>query len=183
MTSLAGKGRKSSRSGRPRSVHGDERTRTISDQTVPGDQPDGLKRDYLEPDPEIVGDEVEPDHLGSLEGLDESRALALRVADIIAETPASSTLVLDIHQLTPWADFFVICSGDNQRQLRAITRDILDGLEEDGLLPRRTEGNELSGWTLLDFGDVVVHIFDPDQRAFYRLEERWAGGTTVLAIE
>jgi ribosome-associated protein len=91
--------------------------------------------------------------------------------------------VLDIHQLTPWADFFVICSGENERQLRAITREILDTLEEDGLAPRRAEGNELSGWTLLDFGDVVVHIFDVEQRAFYRLEERWAGGTTVLAIE
>ncbi|HEV2527909.1 MAG TPA: ribosome silencing factor [Thermomicrobiales bacterium] len=102
---------------------------------------------------------------------------------MIAETPASNTLVLDIHQLTPWADFFVICSGDNERQLRAITRDILDGLEDDGLRPSRTEGNELSGWTLLDFGDVVVHVFDAEQRAFYRLEERWAGGTTVLAIE
>lgn len=125
----------------------------------------------------------EVDHLGTLEGLGDSRALALRIADVIAETPASDTLVLDIHTLTPWADFFVICSGDNERQLRAITRDILDELEEAGFVPKRTEGNEHSGWTLIDFGDVVVHIFDLEQRAFYRLEDRWAGGTTVLAIQ
>ena len=140
---------------------------------------DPVKREYLEP----MADEEMVDHLGTTEGLAESRALALRIADVIAETPAANTLVLDIHTLTPWADFFVICSGENERQLRAITREVLDELEEDGHRPRRTEGSELSGWTLLDYGDVVVHIFDVEQRAFYRLEDRWAAGTTVLAIE
>jgi ribosome-associated protein len=140
---------------------------------------ESIKRDYLDP----AGEEEMVDHLGTTEGLDESRALALRIAEVIAETPAANTLVLDIHTLTPWADFFVICSGENERQLRAIIREVLDELEEAGHRPRRTEGNELSGWTLLDYGDVVVHIFDVEQRAFYRLEDRWAAGTTVLAIE
>ena len=85
--------------------------------------------------------------------------------------------------MTPFADFFVICSGENERQLRAITRELLDTLEDDGVKPRRIEGNEISGWALLDFGDVVVHIFDIDQRAFYRLEERWSGAPIVLSIE
>lgn len=85
--------------------------------------------------------------------------------------------------MTPFADFFVICSGDNERQLRAITRELLDTLEEDGIQPRRVEGNEISGWILLDCGDVVVHIFDSEQRAFYRLEERWSGASIVLSIE
>ena len=140
---------------------------------------DTIKREYLDP----AGDEEMVDHLGTLEGLQDSRALALRIADVIATTPAVNTLVLDIHTLTPWADFFVICTGENERQLRAITREILDVIEEAGHVPRRTEGNELSGWTLLDYGDVVVHIFDLEQRAFYRLEDRWAAGTTVLSIE
>jgi ribosome-associated protein len=90
---------------------------------------------------------------------------------------------MDIHELTPFADFFVICSGENERQLRAITRELLDEVADDGVTPRRTEGDAAAGWTIIDFGDVIVHIFDEDQRAFYRLEELWAAAPTVLTIE
>lgn len=116
-------------------------------------------------------------------GLAESRSLALRSAEILSETPAANTLVMDIHELTPYADFFVICSGENERQLRAITNELLEEMAEDGMRPKRTEGDAAAGWTILDYGDVVIHIFDEDQRAFYRLEELWSAGTTVLTIE
>lgn len=90
---------------------------------------------------------------------------------------------MDIHELTPYTDFFVICSGENERQVRAITNELLEEMAEDGVRPRRTEGDAAAGWTIVDFGDVVVHIFDEDQRAFYRLEELWAAAPTVLTIE
>jgi ribosome-associated protein len=117
-------------------------------------------------------------------GEDTSRELAIRVADLIADSPASNTIVLDIRELSTISDFFVICSGENERQLRAIVRDVRDGLAKDGITPRRSdEGSTASGWLLLDYGDVIVHILDVDQRSFYRIEELWADAQTLLAIE
>ncbi len=112
-----------------------------------------------------------------------NRELAIRIADVIVETPASDTLVLDLHRISPVADFFVICSGANERQLRAIAGDVLEQMAEQGSRPLRTEGDAQSGWTLLDYGDVIVHILDVDQRAFYRLEELWSEAPTLLAIQ
>ncbi|MGH2533995.1 MAG: ribosome silencing factor [Thermomicrobiales bacterium] len=120
-------------------------------------------------------------------GIDEAartaRELALRIADILADTPAAETLVLDIQRLSPFADYFVICSGENERQLRAITRDVGELLAKDGIRPERIEGTPMSGWMLLDYGATIVHIFDVDQRAFYRLEELWSEAPTLLAIQ
>lgn len=115
---------------------------------------------------------------------DVSRELALKIADLIADSPARDTVVLDIRELSTISDFFVICSGENERQLRAIARDVRDGMEEIGISPRRSdEGSTASGWLLIDYGDVIVHILDVDQRTFYRLEELWADAPTLLAIE
>ena len=113
----------------------------------------------------------------------ESRELAVAIADVITETPASDTTVIDIHELSTIADFFVICSGDNERQLRAITRMLQDQLSDQGIEPKRIEGEPVSGWILMDFQDVIVHIFDRDLREFYNLEERWAEAQVVLAIQ
>jgi ribosome-associated protein len=113
-----------------------------------------------------------------------SRALALQIADVIAEGPARDTLVLDIHGLTTISDFFVITSGENERQLRAIARDVRDELDKINVRPNRAEeGSTASGWLLLDYGNVIIHILDVDQRAFYRLEELWSDAPTLLAIE
>lgn len=112
------------------------------------------------------------------------RELAIKVADILADSPASNTVVLDIRELSTISDYFVICSGENERQLRAIVRDIRDGLGEIRVHPRKSdEGSTASGWLLLDYGSVIVHVFDADQRSFYRLEELWADAQTLLAIE
>ena len=114
--------------------------------------------------------------------IDATRQLAMRIADAIAETPASDTRVIDIHLLSPIADFFVICSGENERQLRAILRGVEEELGKAGIPARRIEGDTASGWILMDFVDVVVHIFDADLRAFYRLEELWADAPVLLSI-
>lgn len=113
----------------------------------------------------------------------ESRELAVTIADVVTDTPASDTKVIDIHELSPIADFFVICSGDNERQLRAIQRLLLEALGEREIDPVRVEGDPVSGWILMDFRDVIVHIFDRDLRAFYNLEERWAEAQVLLAIQ
>ncbi len=92
-------------------------------------------------------------------------------------------VVLDVHALTVVADFFVICSADNERLLRAIARDVLEATDEIGMDPRRREGSPESGWVLIDYADVVVHIFGEAERQFYRLEEAWAEAQTLLVIQ
>lgn len=115
--------------------------------------------------------------------LQKTRELAVRIADVITETPAVDTRVIDIHELSTIADFFVICSGANERQLRAISRTLLDTLDEEQISPKRVEGEPVSGWILMDFEDVIVHIFDQELRAFYNLEERWADAQIILSIQ
>jgi len=112
-----------------------------------------------------------------------SRELAVAIADVIAETPASDTRVIDIHGLSSIADIFVICSGENERQLRAIYRTLQEDLAKQRYRPLRIEGDPASGWILMDFGDVIVHVFDADLRAFYDLEERWAEAPVLLSIQ
>jgi ribosome-associated protein len=107
----------------------------------------------------------------------------VRIAEIIADTPAAETVVLDIQGLSSFADYFVICSGENERQLRAISEAITMRLGESGIRPQRVEGTPASGWVVLDYGDAIVHIFDVDQRDFYRLEALWAEAPTLLVIQ
>jgi len=81
--------------------------------------------------------------------------------------------ILDLRKLSPVSDFFVICSVDAEVQARAVTDHIVDGLREAGHRPWHTEGYRTSGWVILDFVDVVVHIFLPKVREFYSLERLW----------
>ena len=115
--------------------------------------------------------------------LSEGRERALLLADIISDTPARDTIVLDIHQLSPFTDYFVITAGANERQLRAINRTIAERMAEAGVRPQRVEGAPSSGWIVLDFGDVLVHIFSEELREFYRLEDLWSEAPTLLAIQ
>jgi ribosome-associated protein len=91
--------------------------------------------------------------------------------------------VLDVHDTSPFTDYFVICSGENERQLRAIARTLNEVLGDTGVRSERTEGNALAGWIILDYGDVIVHVLSAEQRAYYRLEELWEDANTVLAIQ
>lgn len=114
---------------------------------------------------------------------DTSRELALRIADVLAETPASDTVVLDIRGLSSFADFFVICSGENERQLRAISEKLQEELREDEVRPQRVEGTPRSGWIVLDYNDSIVHVFDQELREFYKMERLWAEAPRLLAIQ
>jgi len=92
-------------------------------------------------------------------------------------------VVLDVRPSCSFADYFVICSGDSERQLTAIWEAILDALKLEGIVPLHKESATGSGWLLADFGSVVVHIFAPEEREFYRLEELWKDAVPVLRIQ
>jgi ribosome-associated protein len=100
--------------------------------------------------------------------------LAITIAAHAADKKASDIVALDLREVAGYTDFFVICSGNTDRQAKAIHDAVHLGLKkQDGLLPRRVEGVSEARWILMDYLDVVVHIFTPDTRDFYRLESLW----------
>jgi ribosome-associated protein len=109
--------------------------------------------------------------------------IAREVAEIAADALATNITVLDLSRISTIADVFVLCSADNVRQLNALHQDVVEGLDKHGVPLRRSEGAAESGWVLLDYGDVVVHLLTEQQRAFYRLEDVWKEAQTLLVIQ
>jgi ribosome-associated protein len=111
----------------------------------------------------------------------DSAALAELIAEIASDKKAIDIRVIDLRGIVSYTDFFVICSGNTERQAKAIHDGILEELKKGGktdatrerMLPRRTEGDREARWILMDYWDVVVHIFTPDAREYYRLENLW----------
>jgi ribosome-associated protein len=105
----------------------------------------------------------------------DSTALAERIAAIASDRKAIDVRVIDLRDIVSYTDYFVICSGNTERQTKAIHDAIYEDLKhgDDRLLPRRTEGAGEARWILLDYLDVVAHIFTPEAREYYRLEQLW----------
>ncbi|MGH2870879.1 MAG: ribosome silencing factor [Solirubrobacteraceae bacterium] len=99
--------------------------------------------------------------------------LAAEIARLAADRKALEIVALDLRGLIGYTDCFVICSGRSDRQCKAIHDGIHHGLKAYGLLPSRVEGLSDGRWILMDYLDVVVHIFTPATRDFYRLEQLW----------
>ena len=97
-------------------------------------------------------------------------ARAVRAA---ADKQATNVVVLDLEKAAAFTDFFLICSGNNPRQIRAIADAIVEALGDEGVKPAYLEGYDRSEWVLLDYFDFVVHIFAPETRMFYDLERLW----------
>jgi len=109
--------------------------------------------------------------------------IAATVAELAADRKALDIVQLDVRGMVSYADYFLICTGRSDRQARAIHDAIHLGMKSThGLLPRRVEGVTESRWILLDYLDVVVHIFTPETREYYRLEQLW-GEAPALAVE
>ena len=102
--------------------------------------------------------------------------VAVRAAE---DKKATSLVVLDLRKAAGFTDFFVICSGGNSRQVRAIADGIEGALAAAGTKPSHIEGADRSEWILLDYFDFVVHIFAPETRAFYGLERLWGNAERV----
>ena len=107
-------------------------------------------------------------------------ARSLELARAAAETAASNIVVLDVRQQSTMFDFFVLATGSSRRQLHAMSEEIDHKLEDD-LKDRRIgiEGYQESRWILLDYGSIVIHLFDDESREYYSLESLWADATKV----
>ena len=96
------------------------------------------------------------------------------IAGYAGDVKAADIVALDVRGVLDYTDFFVVASGNTDRQTKAIHDRIHEGMKKDhGLLPRRVEGTQEAKWILMDYLDVVIHIFTPETREFYALEKLW----------
>jgi ribosome-associated protein len=113
-----------------------------------------------------------------------SELLVEEIARYAAEKKAGEIVELDLRGVLGYTDYFLVCSGNTERQTKAIHDGILAGLKHaHGTLPRRVEGLGRADWILMDYLDVIVHIFTPATRAYYRLEQLWGEAPTRVAEE
>ena len=103
--------------------------------------------------------------------------------DVLVDKKGEDVLLLDIQDLTIIADYFVICSGTSFRMLNALAASVNDHLRDNFKIKTRVEGDPQNGWLLADYGDVVLHIFSPEQRGYYDLEEFWSEGKVVVRMQ
>ncbi|HEY0516805.1 MAG TPA: ribosome silencing factor [Solirubrobacteraceae bacterium] len=110
--------------------------------------------------------------------------LVHEIARYAADKKAHDVVELDLRGVVGYTDYFLVCSGNTPRQAKAIHDAIHEGMKrEHGTLPRRVEGSGDGGWILMDYLDVVAHIFTPQAREFYRLERLWGEAPARAASE
>ena len=100
-----------------------------------------------------------------------------------SDKQAVDIVLLDTREVCSYADYFVICAGETERQIRAIYDEIEQSLKREGVLPHHHEGTVASGWLLLDYVDVIVHIFSASEREYYQLDKLWSEAKPVLRIQ
>lgn len=106
-----------------------------------------------------------------------------RLVDIASDLQAVDIVLLDLRDLSSFADYFVILTATSSRQARALREDMVKRFKDSGVPLSHVEGISGSGWQLLDFGDVVVHIFGEAEREFYRLEDLWSRANQVVRVQ
>jgi len=109
--------------------------------------------------------------------------LARELVDAIADRKGSDIIMLDVRPVSLLADYFIICTGDTERQVKAIVDEILERAGKSGLKPLQAEGTPASGWVILDYGSIIAHIFMPAQRDYYQLERLWSDAPLVVRIQ
>ncbi len=102
-----------------------------------------------------------------------AKTLQRQIAELALSKKAKNVVIMDLRKVTTMADYFVVCSGDSETQVKAIADEIIDGMSKLGERPWHTEGFQNLQWALLDYVDVVVHVFHKDARTFYGLEKLW----------
>jgi len=108
---------------------------------------------------------------------------AHKVVEAAEGKQAADIVLLDVRGICSFADYFVICSGESDRQMKAIDEEVAHILKKEGILPHHREGTIDSGWLLLDFGEVIVHIFAPFERELYQLDKLWSQAVPIVRIQ
>lgn len=114
--------------------------------------------------------------------MSDSKAKALKIADILNEKKGLDILLMELTGITLVADYFVIASGRSTTQVQALAHHVLEKMYEEGFTELRVEGKNEGRWVLVDYGDVVVHVFQEEDREFYNLEKLW-GNASIIRYE
>lgn len=113
--------------------------------------------------------------------MEKRKQFAEKICALLSSKKAEDILMIDVTDKTTLCDYFVIASGKNTTQVKALCDHVEEKLSEEGIEPRRTEGTKEGRWGVLDYGDVIVHVFNDESRLFYHLERLWQeGDNTVL---
>ncbi|MCI8637940.1 MAG: ribosome silencing factor [Coprococcus sp.] len=115
--------------------------------------------------------------------MEQSRKMAKIAYAALEEKKGEDIRVIDISGISVLADYFIIANGSNENQIRALVDSVEEALAKEGYEIRQKEGYGLGNWVLLDFGDIIVHVFDKENRLFYDLERIWSDGKQMVAEE
>jgi len=113
----------------------------------------------------------------------EAIEIARKVVEATSNKQAMDIMLLDVREICSFADYFVICNGDTARQIEAIRDEVGHALKKEGILPHHCEGTVDSGWFLLDYGDVIVHVFASFEREYYQLDKLWSQAIPIVRIQ
>lgn len=112
-----------------------------------------------------------------------SHEMAKTACDALAEKKAEELRVIDISEISPIADYFIIATGTNTNQLQSMVDAVDEKLTDAGHRAKQIEGNRSSSWILMDYGDIIVHLFSKEDRLFYNLERIWTDGKKIEVDE
>jgi len=108
---------------------------------------------------------------------------AHQIVNALEEKKGEDIVLLDIHDVSLIADYFVICSGTSPRMIDALSEAVVKEIKEKHGTRPRIEGSSHGGWILADYGDVILHLFSPDRRDYYALEDLWSDAKVVLHLQ
>ena len=103
--------------------------------------------------------------------------------EVLEDKKAEKLLLLDIQNISSFADYFIIANGTSDRMLQALAEAVVEFAKTQQGSSPSIEGESRDGWLVIDLGDIVVHLFSPDQRAYYKLEQLWERGKAVLSLQ
>ncbi len=113
----------------------------------------------------------------------DAREIAKLACEALSEKKANDIQVIDIREISVIADYFILADGDNPNQLEAMQDAVDEKLHREGVSLKQIEGNRQSTWILMDYGDIIVHIFSKEDRLFYDLERIWRDGVAIKPEE
>ena len=102
-----------------------------------------------------------------------NKEYALLAGKVLSEKKAQDIVIIDIQEKASFADYFVICSGNSERQVQSLTDDVEDAFAKQNLFVKSVEGRHGSGWILMDFGDIIINVFTKEMRERYNIEKEW----------
>ncbi|MEW6404738.1 MAG: ribosome silencing factor [Chloroflexota bacterium] len=109
--------------------------------------------------------------------------LAREIVNALEDKKGEEIVLIDLQKIVSFTDYFVVCTGTSDRMLDALADAVLEDMRKKHRKKGKKEGLARDGWLVVDFGDVVVHLFSPDQREFYRLEELWSEGKVLVRLQ